>query len=82
MPQEVADRGEGDAPHHEPRSEGMPEIVEMEIGQSSALTSPFKGVPYVIPSMPCCIVKDPRYLLPRSKPAEQAPQGFISSRLL
>ena len=42
----------------------MPEVVEVEVGQASALTGPLKGVPDVIPPMPYCIVKDPRYVLP------------------
>ena len=77
MPKEVAHRGERNAPHHEPASEGMAEVVEVEIGQASALTCPVKGVPYIIQPASCCIVKDPRNVLPGSKPAEQAPERFI-----
>jgi hypothetical protein len=55
----------------------MAEVVEVEVGQARALTGPVKGVPYVIPPMPRWIVKDPWYVLPGSKPAEQAPQRFI-----
>ena len=55
----------------------MAEVVEVEVRQASALTSLLKGVPGVIVSSALCIVKHLRYVLPRSKPAEQAPQGFI-----
>lgn len=44
----------------------MPEIVEMEIGQACAVTGLVKGVPYIIPPIPRCIVKHPRYVLPDS----------------
>jgi hypothetical protein len=48
MPQEVAHRGEGNAAHHQPAGERMPEIVEVEIGQASVLTGCLEGVPDVI----------------------------------
>ena len=66
MPQEVADGGQGNPPHHEPRGEGMAEVVKVEVRQASAVTGCLKGMPYVIPPMPRCIVKDPRYVLSRS----------------
>jgi hypothetical protein len=44
----------------------MPEVVEVEIGQASALTGPVKGVPDVIVSSPVSIVKDPRDVVPGS----------------
>ena len=55
----------------------MAEVMKVEIRQACALTGSFKGVSGIIVSSSLCIVKDPWYVVPRSKPAEQAPQGFI-----
>jgi len=66
MPQEVADGGQWDALHDQPGGEGMAEVMEVEIRQAGALTGRIKGVPDIIPPTPCCIVKDPRHVLPRS----------------
>ncbi len=58
----------------------MAEVVEVEVRQASDLASLFKGVPRVIVSSSLCIVKHPWNVVPRSKPAEQAPQGFIEGQ--
>ncbi len=55
----------------------MPEVMEVKVSQACARTGCLEGVPYITPPMPRCIVKDPRDIVSRSKPAEQAPQGFI-----
>jgi hypothetical protein len=55
----------------------MAEIVEVEVGQACSRTGSIKGMSYVIPPMAGRIMEDPRYVVPPSKPTEQAPQGFI-----
>ena len=42
----------------------MPEIVEVKVSQASCHTGGLKGVSYIIPPIPRCIVKHPRYVLP------------------
>ena len=64
MPQEVAYRGEGDPSHHEPRGEGMAEVMEVEVRQASAVTGRVKGVPDIIPPIHSCIMEHPRHVLP------------------
>ncbi|HLA60683.1 MAG TPA: hypothetical protein VK626_00425 [Nitrospiraceae bacterium] len=40
--------------------------MEVKVSQACALTGCLKGVSYITPPMPRCIVKDPRQVLPGS----------------
>ena len=42
------------------------EVMEVKVCQAYALTGCLKGVSYITPPMPRCIVKDPRQVLPGS----------------
>lgn len=77
MPQEVADSGKRHPSHDEPGGQGVPQVVEVKVGQVSPLAGPFKGMPDIVVAPSFSTVKDLGHILAAAESAEQAPEGFI-----
>ena len=82
VPQEVADRGQGNALHDQPRGKGMAEVVEVKVGQPGQLTGSLKGVPNIVVTASQGVVEHQWRLVTPRESAEQTPERFVERERL